>query len=85
MHTLQTIISNLKPFDDFHLYLHELNILNLLTNISIKKQLNFKITDMHEKQGNEVAYYEKNNYTICFVFFKTTTSFCIYKFFTAQI
>lgn len=35
VHTLQTIIANLKPLDDFHLNLHELNILNLLTNISM--------------------------------------------------
>lgn len=37
MHTLQTIVANFEPLDDFHLNLHELNILNLLTNISMKK------------------------------------------------
>lgn len=35
MHTLQTIVANFEPLDDFHLNLHELDILNLLTNISM--------------------------------------------------
>lgn len=35
MHTLQALVANFEPFDDFHLNLRELNILNLLTNISI--------------------------------------------------
>lgn len=35
MHTLQAIVANFEPLDDLHLNLHELNILNLLTNISM--------------------------------------------------
>lgn len=34
MHALQAIIANFEPFDDLHLNLHELNILNLLADIS---------------------------------------------------
>lgn len=35
MHALQAFVANFEPLDDLHLNLHELNILNLLTNISI--------------------------------------------------
>lgn len=43
VHTLQTIVSDLKPLDDFHLNLHELNILNLLTNIRRVKNIIAKV------------------------------------------
>lgn len=35
VHALQTVVANFKTLDDFHLDLHEFNVLNLLTNISM--------------------------------------------------
>lgn len=35
MHTLQAIVANFEAFDDCHLDLHELNILNLVRDISV--------------------------------------------------
>lgn len=35
MHALQAFVANFELLDDLQLNLHELNILNLLTNISI--------------------------------------------------
>lgn len=34
MHALQALVANFEPLDDLHLNLHELNILNLLADIS---------------------------------------------------
>lgn len=37
MHALQTVVANFKSLNDFHFNLHELNVLNLLTNNYIVK------------------------------------------------
>lgn len=34
MHALQALVANFQALDDLHLNLHELNILNLLADIS---------------------------------------------------
>lgn len=38
VHALQTVVANFEPLDDFHLNLHEFDILNLLTSISTSKK-----------------------------------------------
>lgn len=38
MHTLQAIVADFEAFDDCHLNLHELDILNLVRDISVKSQ-----------------------------------------------
>lgn len=44
VHALQTVVANFEPLDDFHLNLHEFDILNLLTSISTSKKNNGKQT-----------------------------------------
>lgn len=52
VHALQTVVANFEPLDDFHLNLHEFDILNLLTSISTSKKKHWKTNNNNNQVAN---------------------------------
>lgn len=58
VHALQTVVANFEPLDDFHLNLHEFDILNLLTSISTSKK---KTLENKQQQQPSCKYIRRMN------------------------